>query len=65
MLYLFAAAMLVVFSAVCLVAWILQENHRRQMAELKAIRDAVEDMERRMVTGTHAFDFPREQRRRW
>ena len=65
MLYVFAAAMLVAFGAVCLIAWIVQESHRKQMAELKAIRDAVEDIERRMIISSHALDSPREQRRRW
>jgi hypothetical protein len=65
MLYVFAAAVLVAFAAVCLMAWMMQEIHRKQMAELKAIRDAVEDIERRMIISSHASDFPREQRRRW
>jgi hypothetical protein len=65
MLYLFAADMIVAFAAVCLIAWLVQESHRKQMAELKAIRDAVEDIERRMIISSHAFDSPREQRRRW
>jgi hypothetical protein len=56
MLYVVAILAIAAFAAVCLIAGLVHQAYARHTAELKAIRDVVEDIERRMITGTHVFD---------